>query len=61
VCRASPPIGAYWVCPACKSAFDPFATAAVCPHCQTALALTTCVDCGDARPHRSWDASIVDV
>jgi Zn-dependent protease len=61
VCRASPPIGAYWVCPACKGAFDPFATAAVCPHCQTALALTTCVDCGDARPHRSWDASIVDV
>jgi Zn-dependent protease len=61
VCHAAPPIGEYWVCPACKGAFDPFATNAICPRCQTALALTTCVDCHNARPQRSWDASIVDV
>jgi Zn-dependent protease len=61
VCHAAPPVGNYWVCPACKGTFDPFATAAVCPHCQTELALTTCPDCHSARPHRAWDTSIVDV
>ncbi|MBC7368616.1 MAG: M50 family metallopeptidase [Undibacterium sp.] len=61
VCHAAPPIGNYWVCPACNGTFDPFATAAVCPHCQTGLALTACPDCHNARPHSSWDASIVDV
>lgn len=61
VCHTAPPVGPYWICPACKGTFDPFATGAVCPHCQAALALTTCPDCGEARPHRSWDASVVDV
>jgi Zn-dependent protease len=59
-CSASPPVGAYWLCPSCRNAFDPFATGAVCPHCQAALDATTCPDCQSARPHRSWDASIVD-
>ena len=61
VCQASPPIGEYWLCPACKVAFDPFASAAVCPRCQAELALTVCVDCHNARPHRSWDAFILEV
>ena len=61
VCHAAPPIGDYWVCPACKGTFDPFATSAVCPRCQTALALTACPDCHTARPHRAWDTSVVDV
>lgn len=61
VCHAAPPIGEFWVCPACQGTFDPFATAAVCPHCQQVLALTACPDCHNARPQRSWDASIVDV
>ena len=60
VCQAAPPIGNYWICPSCKGTFDPFATAAVCPHCQAALELTACPDCHSARAHRSWDASIVD-
>lgn len=59
-CHASPPIGAFWVCPACRGTFDTFATGAVCPHCQTAQSLTTCADCRTARPLRSWDARIVD-
>jgi hypothetical protein len=60
VCHTAPPIGEYWLCPKCRGRFDPFATATICPHCQAALALTTCVDCHNARPHRSWDASILD-
>lgn len=59
-CHASPPRGDYWICPSCRRSFDPFATGAVCPHCQTALDVTTCPDCHSARPHRSWDATIVD-
>lgn len=59
-CNASPPVGAYWVCPSCRNAFDPFAGQAVCPHCQATLETITCPDCHDARPLRSWDGSIVD-
>ncbi len=60
VCHAAPPIGNYWICPACKGTFDPFATAAVCPHCQAALDLTTCPDCHSARAQRTWDETIID-
>ncbi|MDI1318742.1 MAG: site-2 protease family protein [bacterium] len=60
VCHASPPVGRYWRCPACGQNFDPFATAAQCPHCQATLDLTPCPDCGNARTQRSWDASIRD-
>lgn len=60
VCQTAPPIGHYWICPACKGTFDPFAPAAVCPHCQKTLDLTACPDCHHARAHRSWDATIID-
>lgn len=59
-CHAAPPRGDFWGCPSCRRAFDPFATGAVCPHCQTTLDVTVCPDCHSARPHRSWDAAIVD-
>ncbi len=61
VCHASPPSGDFWRCPKCRQPFDPFATAAQCPHCQTILDQTTCPDCGNVRPQRSWDASIRDI
>ncbi|HWA86182.1 MAG TPA: site-2 protease family protein [Opitutus sp.] len=61
VCHASPPIGAYWLCPSCRNAFDAFAHAAVCPHCQAALGATMCPDCRNARPHRAWETSVVEV
>lgn len=60
-CHASPPRGNYWLCPSCRQAFDPFATDARCPHCQTMLDRTTCPDCSGSRGHRAWDASIRDV
>lgn len=60
VCHAAPPRGAYWLCSHCRQTFDPFATGAVCPHCQTSFELTKCLDCGHSRALRSWDASIRD-
>jgi len=60
-CHASPPRGEFWVCPACRGAFDPFASEAVCPHCQSALDKVTCPDCHTARSLRAWDGKIVEV
>jgi Zn-dependent protease len=60
-CQVSPPVGNYWLCPSCRQAFDPFATASVCPHCSAVLDLTTCPDCGTARAQRTWDKAIRDV
>ncbi len=57
-CHASPPIGNFWLCPSCRQAYDPFATHAICPHCAAPLDLTACPDCGAARTHRAWDATI---
>jgi Zn-dependent protease len=57
-CHAAPPIGNYWLCPACRQAFDPFAVEARCPHCQNELVGTLCPDCGRAHAHRAWDATI---
>ena len=59
-CHAAPPIGNYWICQNCRGTFDPFATNAICPHCQAALDATTCPDCQTARPHRAWNGAIVD-
>jgi DNA-directed RNA polymerase subunit RPC12/RpoP len=59
-CRSSPPIGNFWRCKQCSQGFDTFATGAVCPHCGVAHEVTTCPDCGEARPLRSWDKSIRD-
>ena len=61
VCHASPPRGDFWRCPQCRQPFDAFSTGAQCPHCSATLEVTPCPDCGEARGHRSWDASIHDV
>ena len=61
VCRVAPPRANCWLCPSCRQAFDPFATAAQCPHCAAPLDLIPCPECGTARGLRSWDASVRDV
>ena len=61
VCRASPPVGHYWRCQGCGQGFDLFATAAVCPHCQTVQPLAGCPDCGNAKPFAAWDTNVHDV
>jgi Zn-dependent protease len=53
-CKASPPIGAYWVCPKCKNKFDTFATNAVCPSCAAVFNTTSCPDCGRSNPLAQW-------
>src|SRR5439155_12975228 len=32
-CKTAPPTGVFWVCGACRTAFDTFETQAVCPQC----------------------------
>lgn len=54
-CRAAPPRGSFWLCPACGQGFDAFATGAVCPHCRTALAAVACAHCGSAQPIERWE------
>ncbi len=56
-CQTSPPRGEFWLCPSCRRGFDPFATNAVCPHCQTVLGATACPECQNASPHRRWSES----
>src|SRR5262249_23002071 len=31
ICKGTPPIGAFWLCPNCGTQFDTFATGAICP------------------------------
>jgi Zn-dependent protease len=53
-CKASPPIGAHWACPKCKTRFDTFATNAVCPSCGSAFGATACVDCKRSNRIGHW-------
>ena len=32
-CKSEPPMGNYWVCGNCKTAFDTFESHATCPNC----------------------------
>ena len=53
-CQAAPPDGAIWLCERCGHRFDPFATRALCPHCQAPLAEIACVDCGTKHSLERW-------
>ena len=53
-CRASPPIGTWWVCNQCRKPFDTFETMAVCPHCGAQFGTTRCLDCGELHPIGAW-------
>jgi Zn-dependent protease len=53
-CGSAPPIGALWVCGACRQAFDTFETRAVCPECGAQFAATRCIDCGSVHPIADW-------
>ena len=55
-CQQAPPGGPMWLCRACGNRFDPFSTRAVCPHCQTPQATTTCAHCGEAHPIERWSS-----
>jgi hypothetical protein len=53
-CKATPPMGNFWLCGKCRKPFDTFATRAVCPHCGEQFAVTRCLDCGEMRPFNEW-------
>jgi Zn-dependent protease len=54
VCKAAPPLGAFWMCGNCRKPFDPFATQAICPHCHAQYGVTACMECGSLRPIHDW-------
>jgi Zn-dependent protease len=53
-CHTKPPIGSYWRCSNCNSAFDTFACQAACPFCGKEFNTTTCLDCGRSSPVAAW-------
>lgn len=58
-CHHAPPGGPIWLCANCRRPFDPFSTNAICPHCQTPQATTTCVHCGADHPIAAWRGAAV--
>jgi len=53
-CKAAPPVGNYWKCGQCGTAFDTFSTQAACPHCAARFDTTKCLDCGGMNPMSEW-------
>lgn len=53
-CHTKPPIGSYWRCSSCNSAFDTFACQAACPFCSTEFKSTICLDCHRSNPISAW-------
>jgi Zn-dependent protease len=53
-CKAAPPIGKFWACGKCRTAFDTFETQAICPQCGTQFADTRCIECGNMSPLGDW-------
>jgi len=53
-CKVAPPIGAFWMCGACRQAFDAFETQAVCPQCGVVFPTTRCPECGGSSPITAW-------
>lgn len=58
-CKVSPPIGDFWICAQCGTAFDPFQTRACCPRCGAQFAVTGCLDCGRSSPTSEWAAPVI--
>ena len=53
-CRSAPPLGNYWKCGQCGTAFDTFATHAACPQCGAQFPVTRCMDCGKPNSMNDW-------
>jgi Zn-dependent protease len=57
-CKASPPIGEYWICGQCRKPFDTFQAQARCPYCGTRFGAARCLDCGHLNPIDAWAAPV---
>lgn len=55
-CRAAPPVGALWLCAACRKQFDTFEHQAACPYCGTQYTVTACPNCGHQHAVTEWGA-----
>lgn len=53
-CRTAPPVGAFWKCSRCGTAFDTFLTRGHCPSCGTDFPATMCLDCRVMKPIAEW-------
>ena len=53
-CQVAPVAGNFWVCGHCRTAFDTFATHAVCPQCGAQFNATACLECSAAHPLSEW-------
>jgi DNA-directed RNA polymerase subunit RPC12/RpoP len=60
-CKAAPPVGNFWKCGQCGTAFDTFSTQAVCPNCAARFDTTKCLDCGGLNPMSEWTKAAFDV
>lgn len=56
-CKATPPMGDFWVCSGCKKRFNTFQTLAVCPYCARQFPETMCADCGQKHPIAKWSTA----
>ncbi len=53
-CKTAPPVGAFWKCSRCGTAFDTFLTRGHCPSCGGDFPATMCLDCRVMRPMAQW-------
>src|SRR5262249_4466078 len=53
-CQNAPRLGEFCECSPCGQSFDPFATQATCPNCQSKFSATRCLDCGQVSPMDQW-------
>ncbi len=55
-CKTPPPMGNFWRCSKCGQPFDTFESHAICPHCSTQYAATSCPECGALQPITAWES-----
>lgn len=55
-CQTPPPMGTFWRCGKCRQPFDTFETHALCPHCGTQYAATSCPECGSLHHITAWES-----
>jgi Zn-dependent protease len=58
-CKASPPIGNFWICGQCGNGFDMFRTQGACPRCGARFSLTGCLDCGRSHAMNEWVVPVI--
>jgi len=58
-CHTAPPLGPFWTCNKCNTAFDTFATGGVCPQCSARFANTMCLDCRHKASIAEWQPGYV--